>query len=97
MPKSCLPINPWPVGFLGEIVSQGMMINGKAKNPFIITWGAMDVDMFGKVESSIECSSANGQLAQGSGFQDFQANTASVGTLLTAQARPGELSPAPTR
>lgn len=66
-----------------EIFTQGMMTNGKAKNHFIISWGAMDVDMFGKLKAAF----TNGQLAQRSRFQGCQANPASVG--ISSQHRPG--------
>lgn len=57
MPEFCLPSNPWPDGFLRELLTQGMMTNGKSKNRFIPGRGDGCGHVW-KVESNIECSSA---------------------------------------
>lgn len=85
MPKSSLLINPWPVGFLRELFTQGMMINGKSKHRFIISWGDGCGHVW-KAESSTERSAAQWTASPGAWLQDLQANPAGVGTRPTARS-----------
>lgn len=85
MPKSSLPINPWPVGLLRELFALGMMMNGKSKHRFIVSWGDGGGHAW-EVESSVECSAAKWTASPEAWLQGFQADAASVGTRLAARS-----------
>lgn len=71
MTRSCLPIKPWPGGFLRELFTQGTMTNGKPRGHFIISWGDGCGHVW-KVESRWNVIQLNGQLPQRPSFQDSQ-------------------------